>query len=438
MGRAPRAVESKRNIAARIIRPPQAGRAPNYAAKMVLFLAACAPSTAFPCTNDEWLAADGVCHAAPDDASASDSDSASDYSGEDSGLNHDDSGSEDSGTDDTGIDDSGADDSGTIAEDGWPQPFVAPYVDATGYPTVKVGEIPLDNGIYHYTLGFVVASAASDCTASWGTYYTIETGPSAWESGSEYFLYEQIESLRTLGGDVMVSFGGAANTPIEAACSSVEAVVAEYKRVIEQLNLTRVDFDIEGSWLVDSASIERRSAAIVQLQSWATETGRPLQVWYTLPVLPTGLTADGISVVESAIFAGVELHGVNVMTMDYGDGVAPNPEGQMGEYGIEAIEGVHTQLGTLFPAKTASEVWAMIGSTPMIGQNDVQSERFDLEDAAETVAFAKSVGVGMLGYWSINRDHPCAETTEWASSACSGYADVPDWAFAEVFATYAE
>ncbi|GDX82078.1 hypothetical protein LBMAG42_38890 [Deltaproteobacteria bacterium] len=328
-------------------------------------------------------------------------------------------------------------DSGLPADDGWPAHFAAPYVDATAYPTVKVGDVAAETAVDHFTLAFVVAASATACNATWGTYYDVDTGPSAWDAGSEYFLYDQVATLRAAGGDVMVSFGGAANTPLEAACGSVEDVVAEYRRVIETLDLTRIDFDIEGSWVSDVDSVRRRSEAIVALQAWAASAGRPLHVWYTLPVLPTGLTADGLAVVQDAVEAGVILDGVNVMTMDYGDGVAPDPEGHMGDYGIAALAALNAQLAYAFPG-AESDRWAHLGSTPMIGQNDVQSERFYVADAEQTREFAELHGVGMLGFWSINRDHPCAEETEWASGSCNGFTDVGDWAYAEAFAGYGE
>lgn len=325
------------------------------------------------------------------------------------------------------------------ADDGWPARFFAPYVDATGYPTVKIGEIPAENDTLRYTLGFIVAAAPTDCTASWGTYYSIETGPSAWESGSEYTLYDQIELLRAGGGDVMVSFGGAANTPIEAACESVESVVAQYTAVIDGLALTRVDFDIEGSWVADAESIERRSLAIAALQAERSASGIPLHVWYTLPVLPSGLTAEGVAVVQSALDHGVVLDGVNVMTMDYGDGTAPDPDGQMAEYGIDAISALHDQLDAAYEgAVDDAGLWKMVGTTPMIGKNDVQSEMFDSDDAVETRTFAESVGVGMIGMWSINRDHPCEVEVEWAQSDCNGRLDVADWEYALTFAGYGD
>lgn len=395
---------------------------------MWYLLSGCSP---FPCAVDELLDAEGNCHAAdPSDTATTGGDPTdTDVPIEDS------TGSTDS-ADSTGEDSGGTDTATLPQDDGWPARFVAPYVDATAYPTVRIGEIPAENGIDRYTLGFIVAASASTCDASWGTYYSVETGPSAWDGGGEYFLYDQIATLRAGGGDVMVSFGGAANTPIEAACPDVATVVDQYRRVIETLDLTRIDFDIEGSWGAHDESITRRSEAIAALQAWAAGEGRALHVWYTLPVLPTGLTADGLAVVESAIDHGVDLAGVNVMTMDYGNGTAPNPEGQMGEYGIAAIEAVHAQLSPLWPSLTATEVWGRIGSTPMIGQNDVSGEFFDIEDAGQTREFAESVGLGMLGFWSTNRDHPCAEEVEWAQSTCNGSVDIPDWAFSAVFSGY--
>jgi bifunctional chitinase/lysozyme len=290
-----------------------------------------------------------------------------------------------------------------------------------------VGELPAATGTRYVTLAFVVAAAAGDCTATWGTYYDVATGPSAWEGGSEYTLYEQIEALRAQGGDVMVSFGGAANTPLEAACDDVDSMVAELERVIRTLSLTRIDFDVEGPWLADSASTTRRSQAIAALQ--ARNPG--LRVWYTLPVLPSGLTPDGVRVVQDAVDHGAVLDGVNVMTMNYGAGTAPDPAGRMGEYGIQAIEALHAQLDAIHGgAYGEAELWARIGTTPMIGQNDVAGELFDLEDARQTLAFVQEHGVGMLGMWSVNRDTPCAEASAWARPDCSGLTDVEAGAFA--------
>ena len=229
----------------------------------------------------------------------------------------------------------------------------------------------------------------------------------------------------------MVSLGGAANTPIEAACGSVEEVVAQYERVLDALSLTRIDFDVEGAWQTHADSLARRSEAIAALQARRAAAGAPLHVWFTLPVLPTGLTSEGLGVLESALAHGVDVAGVNVMTMDYGDGAAPDPDGRMGQYAIDAVTALHAQLDDLYGGvRSDAELWAMIGSTPMIGQNDVSSEVFYTDDAVRVRDHARSVGMGMLSMWSANRDRPCDERVEWARSDCHGLTDTEEWAYA--------
>lgn len=320
-------------------------------------------------------------------------------------------------------------------DDGWPAPFAAPYVDATAYPTVKVGEIPVENGITHYTLGFVVAAGPAACEATWGTSFSVEQGPSAWDSEGEYFLYAQIAALRALGGDVQVSFGGAADTPLAAACPTVETLLAQYRRVVDTLALTRLDFDVEGAWLGDDASVTRRSEAIARLQVERAAEGHPLHVSLTLPVSPTGLSPDGIKVVRSALHAGVALDQVNLMAMNYGDENAPAPEGQMGEYAIAAATAVHAQLAEI-GGGAHTESWASIALTPMIGQNDIASEFFDLDDTAHLTSFALEHELGWLGFWSIDRDHPCEEASPSARSDCNGSTDIADWAFSSLLANF--
>lgn len=321
--------------------------------------------------------------------------------------------------------------------DGWPARVFAPFVDATAYPTPKLGDITAAAGVKHYALGFVVAKDATSCDASWGTYYDIETGPSAYDGGAEYFLYDHVAEVRAAGGDVLVSFGGAAGTELAGACADVESLVAQYTRVIDQLALTRVDFDIEGFWVADAASNQLRASALAKLQADRAAADKPLSIWLTLPTLPTGLTADGVSVVDALLAAGVDLAGVNLMTMDYGDSAAPSPDGQMGMYGIQAATALQAQLAAAYAShgvpKSDAELWAMVGVTPMIGMNDVTSELFHLTDAAQTVDFAKDQGLSWIGMWSINRDHPCPGTA-YVALDCSSVADqTVDWAFSSVF-----
>jgi chitinase len=106
-----------------------------------------------------------------------------------------------------------------------------------------------------------------------------------------------------------------------------------------------------------------------------------LHVTLTLPVLPTGLVASGLNVLQSAKQDGVRVDVVNIMTIDYGTAVDNN--GQMGLDAINAIEATEQQLSNL-------GVNSKICVTPMIGVNDIASEVFKLSDAQALENYAQS------------------------------------------------
>lgn len=83
---------------------------------------------------------------------------------------------------------------------------------------------------------------------------------------------------------------------------------------------------------------------------------------------------------------------------------------------------------------TSAEVWAMIGATPMIGQNDAATDRFTLDDAEALVAFAQKRRMGRLSLWSVNRDKRCGAQVDGGrvSNVCSGV-EQDDAAFGLLF-----
>lgn len=134
---------------------------------------------------------------------------------------------------------------------------------------------------------------------------------------------------------------------------------------------------------------------------WKSE-GKDIAIWYTLPILPTGLTPEGMNVLSDAKAKGVELAGVNVMTMDYGNAIcqSANTEGQNihGKCATSAIANLHSQLKGLHPNKSDAEIDAMMGTTPMVGVNDVQGEVFYLSDARLVCRMRRSV----ISVWLVS------------------------------------
>lgn len=282
----------------------------------------------------------------------------------------------------------------------WPAQYYAPYVDMALWPMYDLTAAARDQGIKYFTLAFIVADSGNQ--PAWGGFQEYRVnGGGDWDNA----IKNHIAGVRALGGDVMISFGGANGRELAEAITDVNALKTAYQKVIDTYQATQLDFDIEGASQADRASVDRRSQALAALQRDAAAAGRPLSIWLTLPVLPTGLTADGLYVVQSAIRYGVSLAGVNIMAMDYGDSAAPNPQRKMGDYAIQAATSTFNQLKGLYgTSKTDGQLWQMIGVTPMIGLNDVTTEVFDQQEARELVAFAEQMGMGRISMWSLNRD----------------------------------
>ncbi|MFI9386187.1 chitinase [Kutzneria sp. NPDC052558] len=287
---------------------------------------------------------------------------------------------------------------------------VAPYVDM-GLSADKLSQFASASGIKSFSLAFV--NSAAGCKASWFNAHAI----------SEGFGLAQINQLRAAGGDVKVSFGGATGTELALACANVSQLAAQYSSVVKEYKLTHIDMDVEGAAVADKASIDRRSQALAMVQ----KQNPGLKVSLTLPVLPTGLDANGLNVVKSAKAAGVALDVVNIMAMDFG-----TAEKDMGARVIQSAQSTEKQLKTVFTGLSDAQAFKMLGITPMLGVNDTQTEVFSVANAKAVVNFANQQHVGYLGYWEQSRD----------ANACNGAlfqcTNVPQKAFdfAKVFAGF--
>ena len=241
-----------------------------------------------------------------------------------------------------------------------------------------------------------------------------------------------ISALENSGGTPIISFGGEAGTELALSCSSASQLEAAYQKVVDTYHVYDIDFDIEGAAVGDTASIAMRSQAMAQLQKVEAAAGHKVEISLTLPVLPTGFPAAEMGVVRSAVAAGVDLSVVNAMTMDYG-GAVSDPT-QMGYYANEAATAVEAQLATVYPSTPTAKLWAMVGVTPLIGQNDVAGEVFTLSDASQVASFAAAHGVGRVAMWSVTRDQQCSQgVITYDSPTCSGVLQ-SQWEFSHILA----
>jgi chitinase len=231
-----------------------------------------------------------------------------------------------------------------------------------------------------YTIAFIIADKQKN--PAWDGRSTMDKN-----------LYAgQIDAIRRLGGDVIVSCGGAGGTELAIAEPDPAALEAKYQSVIDRFKLTWLDFDIEGKALSKTPANERRNAVLARLQ--AKNPG--LIISYTLPVDPDGIPNDGLKLLADARAKGVKVYSANVMTMDFGARFSKGK--RMSDVSIASTLKAHAQCRKIDPA-------IRIGLTPMIGQNDEKGEVFTQDDARAVKAWAEAQPwVCSLSFWASNRD----------------------------------
>ena len=311
----------------------------------------------------------------------------------------------------------------------WPQHVYAPYfeswLETSGAGSIA-GSAQAARSPYE-TIAFLQTASAGSCALTWNGDSTEPVPGSTFAS--------DIATLQRHGGNVIASFGGygadSTGTEIADSCPDVNAIAASYEAVLSTYHLTRLDMDVEAGSLTNTAGIERRNQAIKLVEQWAARHHLPLQVQYTLPVEPTGLTADGLAVLQDAVATGTRVDVVNVMTFDYYLASEPSPL-PMGADAISAATSTHTQLASVYPHASSARLWALEGITLMPGIDDYpgQTEITSLADAQQVENFARGHGLALLSIWAVQRDNGgCPGTT--GASTCSGIAQ-NTWDFSHI------
>ncbi len=278
-----------------------------------------------------------------------------------------------------------------------PAHLYAPYFET--WSTDSVATVATDSGARYLTLAFIEAPAKGSCVPTWNGDVGQPVSAGRYQS--------DIAALRAMGGDIIPSFGGwsadRGGTEMADSCADVNQLAAAYESVITTYEVSRLDMDIEAASLTNTAGIDRRNKALTIVQAWAAATGRPLQVQYTLPVMPAGLESTGLAVLRNAIANGTRVDVVNIMTFDYYD----HSTTDMGAAAISAAQGLYAQLADLYPAKTPAQLWGMQGNTLLPGIDDFpkKTEVTYLVDAQRVLDFATANGIGMLSIWAIQRDN---------------------------------
>jgi chitinase len=303
-----------------------------------------------------------------------------------------------------------------------PRQVYAPYLETWQHN--GLGVIARKSGARYLTLAFLQTPKRGSCSVAWNGDPARMVGP------SDPYL-AQIRRLRAMGGDVVPSFGGFSadqgGTEIADSCPSVAKIAKAYEKVVTTYDVTRLDMDVEAKSLNNTAGIARRSEAIKMLQEWAAKTHRTVQIVFTLGVEPTGLPANCLNVLKSAVAHGVRFT-VNIMAFDYY--IKASKTGiEMGKAALQDLMATHTQLGQLYPKLSVPRLWALEGITLLPGIDDYpkKTEVTQLSDASKVEAFAAAHRLPEMSIWALQRDNGgCPGAID--SNHCSGIKQAT-WAF---------
>jgi chitinase len=298
---------------------------------------------------------------------------------------------------------------------GFPARYFAPYVEVMPDPSVaytadQIGQVEQQTGIKYFQLAFILGQG---CKAVWGGDAVLSPSPDP--------IMAVINQIRSIGGDVSITFGGAAAPELAQSCTDLTSLQKQYQTVIDTYHVTHIDFDLESAAVAD-AFVGPRNQVLAALQ----KANPGLAISYTLPVTPDGLTADAMNLLKDAVSKGITVSLVDIMAMDYYGGAKSSEEG---DNAISAAQATEKQLSSIGLSS------AKLGITPMIGRNDDAAENFTVDDANKLVTFAKQdPKIVELSMWAVNRDRSCSGQFT-ALSDCS-FATQQQYDFAKAFSQF--
>ncbi|RQG99215.1 PKD domain-containing protein [Natrarchaeobius oligotrophus] len=271
-----------------------------------------------------------------------------------------------------------------------PEQYFAPYHHMNTVSETTPVEWADEAGTDYFHLAFILG---------------LEDGTPAWDADHDYVVGEtefgdQIRALQERGGQAILSFGGAVGPYLADYYDDPEELADTFGFIIDEYETPYIDIDDEAA---SSTTNEVRNEALSILQNRRPE----VEISYTVRCNSQGVSPSDFDViVADAIDRGVEIHRLNLMTMNYGSAGEFDDQSVIG-----TVEGAHEQLSGELPEKSDEEIYAMLGITPMLGLNNT-GVVFTPADAEAVLAYAQDNDVGTLAFWSVERDNPGPEEVD--------------------------
>ncbi|WP_433172355.1 chitinase [Actinoallomurus sp. CA-150999] len=266
-------------------------------------------------------------------------------------------------------------------------------------------------GVKWLTLAFVLSDGG--CNPKWDGSRSL--------TGSDKTA---INSIRSAGGDVVVSFGGWSGNKLGEHCSSASALAGAYQKVIDAYGLKAIDIDIESTEFSNGTVQQRVIDALKTVKS----KNSGIKEYITFGTTPSGPDSTGKSLINRGAKAGLAVDGWTIMPFDFG-----SHSGSMGSVTTAAADGLKNAVKSAY-GYSDSVAYSHIGISSMNGKTDESDETVSTGDFQTILSYAKSHHIARLTFWAVNRDRKCG-SGESAGDSCSGVSQSA-YAYSKIFAQY--
>ncbi|MFE7122298.1 chitinase [Streptomyces sp. NPDC057654] len=291
-----------------------------------------------------------------------------------------------------------------------PSGLNGPYLYLGWGSPPKATSVMSATGIKQFTMAFMLSDGG--CNPKWD-------GNRALAGGVDQ---STINSIRSAGGDVTVSFGGWSGNKLGEKCSSAGALAGAYQKVIDAYKLKSIDIDIE-STEVSNATVRQRVVDALK----TTQSKNPgLKIYVTFGTTTTGPTADGKDLVKRGAAAKLDAEWA-VMPFDFGQGSV-----DMAAATKSAVDGLKNTVASEYKL-SSDAAYRKVGFSSMNGRTDQAGEIVSVADFKSMVSYATSHHLSRVSFWALNRDRKCGSGG--GGDACSGI-DQGTYDFTKVLAGY--
>ncbi|MGW4791236.1 carbohydrate-binding protein [Nonomuraea sp. NPDC004297] len=285
----------------------------------------------------------------------------------------------------------------------------APYLYMGWGNPPNPGTVMDATGVKSFTMAFILSSGG--CTPAWD-------GNRALTGGADQ---QAINTIKSKGGNVQISFGGWQGNKLGPNCSTPQAYANAVQQVINAVGPAVVDFDIENTDEFENYTVQDR---ILNALKIVKQNNPNVKVVVTFGTTTSGPNSHGVRLVNQAKALGVPIDNYTIMPFDFGSG-------NIYQDTVNASEGLKNALKNAF-GWTDAQAYAHMGISGMNGLSD-QQELTSPATWTQIRDWARSKGLTRLAYWAVNRDRPCPGGG--VVSNCSGIAQ-SDWEFTRITAGF--